>query len=107
MAKTKEKTNANTPSTIEEANEIIAQKDQEISELLEVITGLKSELVAASKASFKKDNIVEFKGVNYKVIGEKFHFDGQEHSVSSLSENSELLGKLVELGAGFLEKIEE
>lgn len=103
----KQKNNSNTPETLEEALVVIGKLEKEKSEALDLISDLKSQLSKANKSVEEKDCIVEFKGAKYKVTAKKFHYNGNVRTADELLEDNKLVGELVEIGAGFLEKIEE
>ena len=64
-------------------------------------------MASATKKAESKENIVEFNKAKYKVTAKKFHYNGTIHDADDLAENKELVKELVEIGAGFLVKIEE
>lgn len=105
MAKKSE--NLNEPKTLDEALQVIAEKNKQIKDLVEVVDTLKEDLSEAKKSSDKNEKIVEFKGVKYKIKAKNFNYNGKVYKAEILLEDNKMLAELIELGAGYLEQIVE
>lgn len=87
--------------------EEIRSKDEEAEANLAIIAGYEAKLRAAAAQAEGGAPVVEHEGQLYRVISPEFHFEGKKVTAESLVTDSSLVAKLVALGAGVLEKVEE
>lgn len=92
--------------TVEEALEVIATLEADKAEQAEVIKELRAELKASNKIVAAKENIVKIKDKKYKITAKSFHLNGVEHQADEISNDSDVLKELVEIGAGFVVEVE-
>lgn len=100
--------------TVEKQKRDLAEKVETIRNMAgeaeateKVIAGYEAKLRAVQAQATGGAPVVEHKGQLYRVISPEFHFEGKKVTAESLASDASLVAKLVELGAGVLEKVEE
>jgi hypothetical protein len=104
MAKKPKKEFVETPETLEEALQIIETLNAVVNESTEIINDLRVELSKANKKSIEK-TVLKLDDRSFTVDCKSFHLDGVEHQSENLTDNCEILAKLVEIEAGFVTEV--
>lgn len=94
---------------LEAANAALTQeKAAQATELAvaEATIGEMGEKLANVEAGEVKHEVVSFEKVQYRVLAQKFNFEGTEVKATELQKNKEVLAALVKAGSGLLQKVE-
>ncbi|WP_454880645.1 hypothetical protein [Sphingobacterium detergens] len=73
----------------------------------ELMTEMSKSLTKAQIAVKNGFQTVDHDGKTYGIHGKVFFFEGKEFTADQLLEDSELVGRLVKIGAGFLKEVKE
>lgn len=76
-------------------------------EAIELMSEMSKSLTKVQKAANDGFQTVDHKGKTYAIHGKKFFFDGREVTTENLLEDSDLVGRLLKLGVGFLKEVKE
>lgn len=78
-----------------------------MTEFSKIIDDLRTQLNYATLRAENKEQIVEHRGRKYRIKAKSFHYNGQPRSANDVTTGSDLLEQLVDIGAGFLEEIQD
>lgn len=92
--------------TVEEAQKAFDDLQKENNDQLDIITDLRSQLTVAKASANENKVIVEYDKEKYSVNARTFRHNNVEYKASDLVKDKALFKELVELGVGFLEKIQ-
>jgi len=76
-------------------------------EAMELMTTMSKSLEKVQKAAKDGFQTLEHKGKTYSIHGKTFFFEGKEFTTENLLEDSDLVGRLLKLGVGFLKEVKE
>ncbi|WP_286727869.1 MULTISPECIES: hypothetical protein [Sphingobacterium] len=76
-------------------------------EAMELMTTMSKSLEKVQKAAKDGFQTLDHKGKTYSIHGKTFFFEGKEFTTENLLEDSELVGRLLKLGVGFLKEVKE
>jgi|GEM_PF-1232253 hypothetical protein len=76
-------------------------------EAMELMTTMSKSLEKVQKAAKDGYQTLDHKGKTYSIHGKTFFFEGKEFTTENLLEDSDLVGRLLKLGVGFLKEVKE
>ncbi|HBI89413.1 MAG TPA: hypothetical protein DDY75_16365 [Sphingobacterium sp.] len=76
-------------------------------EAMELMTTMSKSLEKVQKAAKDGFQTLEHNGKTYSIHGKTFFFEGKEFTTENLLEDSDLVGRLLKLGVGFLKEVKE
>ncbi|MDR2274505.1 MAG: hypothetical protein LBF27_26600 [Sphingobacterium sp.] len=76
-------------------------------EAMELMTTMSKSLEKVQKAAKDGFQTLDYKGKTYSIHGKTFFFEGKEFTTENLLEDSDLVGRLLKLGVGFLKEVKE